>query len=195
MGAPEEAGDPEEASPEECIIQNGLLKNGLVAASVGAGAIHLWAAWAHYDYTRELVFFVMVAALQLWLAAVVLWIRSIPWSLLIGGAAANAGVVVVWVLTRTTGLPGMPKATHMDMDQIMERAARSQHAKGFMVHKETFGLLDTTCSLLEIGFVVGVLMLLWMRRRRPHGESGNDATVAVGTGVAEGSGGTGSPSA
>jgi hypothetical protein len=197
MGAPEEVGEgpPEEASPEECIIQNGLVKNGLVAASIGAGAIHLWAAWAHYDFTRELVFFVVVAALQLWLAAVVLWVRSVPWSLLIGGAAANAAVVVVWVLTRTTGLPGMPKATHMDMDRIMDRAAKSQHAHGFMVHKETFGLLDTTCSLLEIGFVVGVLMLVRMRRRCQPGEFGNDGTVAVGTAVAEDSSGIGSPSA
>jgi len=197
MEAPEEVGvgAPEEASPEECIIQNGLLKNGLVAALIGAGAIHLWAGWNHFDFTRVLVFFVVVAAMQLWLGAVILWVRSVPWSLLIGGAAANAAVVVIWVLTRTTGVPFYPKALgHMDMDQIMERAANSQHLKGFMTHKETFGLIDTTCSLLEIGVVVGVLMLVRMRRRCPPGESGNDATVAVGTGVAEDSAGTGSSS-
>jgi len=193
---PEEVGavDPEEASPEECSIPNGLLKDGLVAASVGAGVIHVWAANAHFDFTRELVFFVVVAALQLWFAAVVLWVRRIPWSLLFGAAAANAAVVVIWILTRTTGLPGMPKATHMDMDQIMERASKTQHASGFMVHKETFALLDTTCSLLEIVVVVGVLMLLWRKRRqRLAGDSGGEATVAVGTGVTD-SAATPSPS-
>src|SRR5689334_6701821 len=137
-----------EASSEGCTIPNGFLRDGLVAASVGAGVIHVWAANSHFDFTRELVFFVVVAALQLWFAAVVLWIRRVPWSLLMGAAAVNAAVGVVWILTRTTGVPGMPKATHMDMDQIMERASKTQHASGFMVHKETFGLLDTTCSLL-----------------------------------------------
>jgi hypothetical protein len=186
MVAPEEVGavGPEEASPAECIIPSRFLRDGLVAASVGAGVIHVWAANAHFDFTRELVFFVVVAALQLWFAAVVLWVRRIPWSLLIGAAAANAAVVLIWILTRTTGVPGMPKATHMDMDQIMERASKSQHASGFMVHKETFALLDTTCSLLEILVVVGVLMLLWRRRRtRLAGDSGGEATVAAGPGV------------
>jgi len=194
--APEDVGaaGPEAASPGECIIPNGFLKDGLVAASVGAGVIHVWAANAHFDFTRELVFFVVVAALQLWFAAVVLWVRRIPWSLLIGAAVANVGVVVVWVLTRTTGLPGMPKATHMDMDQIMERASRSQHASGFMVHKETFAVLDTTCSLLEIAVVVGVLMLLWRRRQqRRAGDSGGEATAAAGTGLTD-SAATASPS-
>jgi hypothetical protein len=168
MGAPEEVvvGDPEEASRRECIIPNGLLKNYLVAASVGAGAIHLWAAWQHFNFTRVLVFFVVVAAMQLWLASVVLWIRSVPWSLLIGGAVANAGVVVVWVLTRTTGMPGYPQSSHMDMDKIMERAAQTKGpSHGFITHKETFGFLDTTCSLLEIGVVVAVLMLVLKVRR------------------------------
>ena len=179
MGAPEEVGvgDPEEASPDECIIPNGLLKNGLVAASVGAGAIHLWAAWAHFNFTRVLVFFIVVAAMQLWLAAVILWVQSIPWSLLIGGAVANAGVVVVWVLTRTTGMPFYPKSGHMDMDKIMERAANSQHLKGFMTHKETFGLLDTTCSLLEIAFVVGVLMLVRMKHRRAQARPADKTSI------------------
>ena len=192
MGTPEEVGvgDLEEASPGECVIPDGFLKNALVAASLGAGAIHLWAAWAHFNFTRVLVFFILVAAMQLWLAAVILWIRSVPWSLLIGGAAANAGVVVVWVLTRTTGVPFYPNSKHMDMDKIMERAARTAGpSHGFMTHKETFGLLDTTCSLLEIVVVVGILMLV-LRRRRPSGESVNDATVAVGTGVAEDSAST-----
>ena len=197
MGAPEEVGlgDPEEvggggaeeASPKECIIPDGFLKNALVAASFGAGAIHLWAAWAHSNWTKVLVFFVVVAALQLWMAAVVQWVRSIPWSLLIGGAVANAAVVVVWILTRTTGMPGYNRSSqHMDMAKILEQAANSQNVKGFMAHKETFGFLDTTCSLLEIGVIVAVLMLV-RRYRRTSGESENGGRAAVGTGAPQGS--------
>jgi hypothetical protein len=196
LGDPEEVGvdGPEEASPKECIIPDGFLKNGLVAASVGAGAIHLWTAWAHSNWTKVLVFFVVVAALQLWLAAVVQWVRSIPWSLLIGGAVANAAVVVVWILTRTTGMPGYNNNSHhMDMQRILEQAANSQHLKGFVAHKETFGIPDTMCSLLEIGFIVAVLMLVRQRHRSPSGESGDDGRAAVATSVAEDSAGTGPP--
>jgi hypothetical protein len=185
MVAPEEVGmgAPEEVSPEERTIPDGLVKNGVVAASLGAGAIHLWAGWAHSGITRVLIFFVLVAALQLWWAAAVIWVRSVPWSVLIGGAVANAALVVVWVLSRTTGVPGQPRP--LNMDQIMDAAiANPGPSKGYMVHGETFGLVDTTCALLEIGVVVGVLMLFLMRRRRQRAESGIDATEDVGTGVA-----------
>jgi hypothetical protein len=195
MGVREEVGmgAPEEESPEECTIQSGLIKNCFVAASVGAGVIHLWAAWAHSSITRVLVFFVLVAALQLWLATAVLWVRSVPWALLIGGAAANAAVVVVWVLSRTTGVPWMPNGGRT-MDEIMAAAAATPGpSKGFMTHAETFGLFDTTASLLEVVVVVCVVMLVLKRRRGPAGESGTDATVAVGSGVAEDSPTTGSP--
>jgi len=187
MGAPEEVGagdpeevavgDPEEASPKECIIPDGLLKNGLVAASFGAGAIHLWAAWSHSSYTKVLVFFVVVAALQLWMAAVIQWVRSVPWSLLIGGAAANAVVVVIWILTRTTGMPGYNSSGSMDMEKVMLQAANSQNASGFMAHKEVFGIPDTICSLMEIGIVVGVLILVRRRNRSASQESENDAAT------------------
>lgn len=171
MEAPDEVGmeAPEEESPEECTIQSGLIKNCFVAASVGAGVIHLWAAWAHSSITRVLVFFVLVAALQLWLAAAVLWVRSIPWSLLIGGAAANAAVVVVWVLSRTTGVPWMPQGGRT-MDEVMAQAAATPGvSKGVMTHAETFGLFDTTASVMEVVVVVCVVLLVLKRRRSPAG--------------------------
>lgn len=193
MGAPEEVGigAPEE-SPEEDTIPNGAVKNLLVAASVGAGGIHLWAAWAHSATTRVMVFFVVVATLQLWLAAAVVWVRSIPWSMLIGGAVANAGVVVVWILSRTTGVPGQPQSR--SMDQIMDAAlANPGPDKGYMVHKETFGFFDTTSSVLEILVVVCVVML-FLRSRRQADESGIDESAAVGTDLLEDSDATVSPS-
>jgi hypothetical protein len=164
MGAPEEVGMgvPEKASPVERTIRDGL-----VAASLGAGVIHIWAAWAHSNQIAQLVFFLAVATLQVWWATVVLWVRGAPWSVLVGGAAANAAVVVVWVLSRTTSLlPFIPKVQSMD-DVI------NQAGKGSPLHPVTgtfyhahlkFGLADTTASLLEIALIVGVILLARMRR-------------------------------
>jgi len=156
-------GAPEEASPAERTIRNGLF-----AASLGAGAIHIWAAWAHSGQTSQLVFFIAVATFQLWWAAVVLWVPDAPWSVLIGGAVANAGVVVVWVLSRTTtGIPWISKAP--SMDDIIAQAGKGSPlhpiTRGVLQPHLSFGLPDTTASLLQIGVIVGVILLARMRRR------------------------------
>lgn len=194
MGAPDEVGmgtqeegaigAPEEESPEECTIPKGLIRNTLIAAALGAGAIHLWAAWAHSGITRVLVFFTLVAAMQLWLAAAVIWVRDIPWSVLIGAAAANAAVVVVHILSRTTGVPGQPPSTG-SMDTFLDEAISTPGSQsGYMAHEETFGVVDMTASFLEVVVVVCVLMLILNRRRRPPEESEIDGTAAR-TDVAE----------
>jgi hypothetical protein len=185
MGAPEEFGmrapeeAPEEAgmeAPEESTIPDGFVKNALVAASLGAGGIHIWAAWAHSSIPRVLIFFTLVATVQLWLAASVIWVRNVPWSVLIGGAVANAAVVVVWVLSRTTGVPFQPESM-ASMDAIMSRAISDPNVnRGAMAHQETFGFLDTAASLLEVGVVVAVLVL-WRKRRSQGGESEMDETA------------------
>ena len=173
MGALEDVGfealeeTPEEVgieAPEESTIPDGFLKNVLVAASLGAGGIHLWAAWAHSGIVRVLIFFTVVATLQLWLAAAIIWVRSIPWSMLIGGAVVNAGVAVVWILSRTTGVPFQPPSM-ASMDDIMSKAISNPGVnKGAMSHQETFGFLDSVSSLLEVAVVVAVVVL-WMRHR------------------------------
>jgi hypothetical protein len=175
MGALEEVGlrapgeTPEEveseAPEEESTIPDGLLKNVLVAATLGAGGIHLWAAWAHSGITRVLIFFTVVATLQLWLAAAIVWVRSIPWSMLIGGAVVNAGVAVVWVLSRTTGVPFQPPSM-ASMDDIMSKAISNPGvSSGAMSHQESFGFIDSVSSLLEVAVVVAVVVL-WLRHRR-----------------------------
>lgn len=168
MGAPEE--DVE--APEEALPMGRTLRNGLVAASVAAGGIHIWAAvqHAHPRLIAQLVFFVVVATIQFWWAAAVLWIRRLPRSVLIAGAATNAVVVVVWVLSRTTGLPFLTRA-ESSMDDIIDFAkaaggSPSSPVRGYVGHPETFGLLDTTASLLEIFVIVAVVLLLVRMRRR-----------------------------
>ena len=181
MGAPEEDAPEDsgmEEAPEESTIPNGFLKSALVAASLGAGGIHLWAAWAHSGIARVLVFFTVVATLQLWLAASVVWVRSVPWSILIGGAFVNAATVVVWVLSRTTGVPFQPE-TMASMDAITNRALADPSINtGAMSHGETFGFLDSVASGLEVVVVVAVVVL-WMKRRSHTVESELDETAEV----------------
>lgn len=180
MGAPEEDAPEDlgmEEAPEESTIPDGFFKNALVAASLGAGAIHIWAAWAHSAIPRVLIFFTVVATLQLWLAAAVVWVRGVPWSMLFGGAVVNAATAVVWVLSRTTGVPFQPESMQ-SMDAIMSRALSDPSInKGAMAHQETFGFLDSAASLLEVVVVVAVLVL-WMKRRSQVVESEMDETVS-----------------
>ena len=185
MRPPEES--PEEVgieAPEESTIPDGFVKNALVAASFGAGSIHIWAAWAHSGIPRVLVFFTLVATLQLWLAASVIWVRTVPWSVLIGGAVVNAAVPVIWILTRTTGVPFQPESM-LNMDAAMNDAISNPGTNsGAMAHLESFGLPDTAASLLEVVVVVAVLVL-WRKRRSQGVESGMDETTATGDGGAE----------
>lgn len=171
LGAPGEAGMeiPEEEVPGERSIRSGL-----VAASAGAGVIHIWAASQHASpgLIPQLVFFVVVATMQIWWATAVFWIRRIPSSVLIGGAVANAAVVVIWVLSRTTGMPLITRR-EPNMDDILNAAVAGQRGssaaapvRGYVGHPEGFGLADTMCSMLEIALIVGVVVLVVRMRRR-----------------------------
>ena len=169
MGVPEEDAmqAPEEASP-----LGHTARSLLVAASLGAGAIHIWAAvqHAHPKLIAQLVFFIAVATFQFWWGAAVLWIRRIPSSVLIAGAVVNAAVVAVWVFSRTTGLPWITRPTP-NMDDIIDSAAVGGGSplaplRGYVGHPESFGLIDTACSALEIVVIVGVVLLVVRMRRR-----------------------------
>jgi hypothetical protein len=173
--APESAGIEEET--EESTLPDGFLKNALVAACLGAGGIHIWAAWAHSGIIRVLIFFTVIATVQLWVAAAIIWVRNVPWSMLIGGALANAATAVVWVLSRTTGVPFQPESMQ-SMDAIMNRALSDPGVnRGAMSHQESFGFLDSVASGLEVVAVVAVLVL-WMKHRSRVVESGMEETIS-----------------
>ena len=113
---------------------------------------------------------------QLWLAGSVVWVRSVPWSVLVGGALVNAGVTVVWILSRTTGVPFQPESM-ASMDAIMNRAISDPSTnRGAMSHQETFGLLDSAASALQVVVVMAVLVL-WLKYRSQGVESGTDETT------------------
>ena len=120
------------ADPTREAHLGGVLRYVLAAASLGAGLIHVTAIFDHWEHPVVATFFVLLTAAQLaWAVAVVL--RPAP-GLLKAGAAMSLGVVALWLITRTTGLPGIPGAED----------------------REAFGLKDGMASALEVILAGGI---------------------------------------
>jgi hypothetical protein len=114
-----------------------VLTNAMALASVGAGVIHLAVAPAHLrEWVPFGVFFVVLGGAQLAWAALV-WTRPRR-SLLVAGAIANAGVVALWLLSRSAGIPIGPE--HWSPEAI--------------------GFADVVCSAYEVLIVVATWTLL-----------------------------------
>jgi len=114
------------------------LLGGLASLSVGAAAIHFAVIFEHFaEYALYGVFFLVLSWAQLVWAAVVLWRPSRLWLWL--GAAGNALVVVVYVASRTTGLPIGPDVGN----------------------PEPAGGLDVVGVVLELALIAGCVALLW----------------------------------
>ena len=116
----------------------------LAALSMAAAAIHFAVMGEHFaEYLAFGVFFSVVAWLQaLWAVGVI--VRPSRGLLLIG-LAGNALVILVWLISRTTGLPIGPEAG------VPEPAA----------------FVDVTSTNLEVAIVVGTVMLLLRGRPTP----------------------------
>lgn len=129
-------------------------------ASAGAAAIHFAVFPAHLSESlAEGAFFAALAAFQvLWALALWQWQR---WQLLSLGALVNAGAVLLWLVTRTTGLPFGPGAGVA----------------------EPVGLAGMLTIALELAVCVSVL---WWLRPRPARMLRSAATslTAVGAAVA-----------
>jgi hypothetical protein len=111
---------------------------GLASLSVGAAAIHFAVIFEHFaDYALYGAFFLVIAWAQMIWAAVVLWRPSRLWLWL--GAAGNALVVVVYVASRTAGLPVGPDVGN----------------------PEPAGGLDVVSVVLELAVIAGCAALLW----------------------------------
>jgi hypothetical protein len=105
--------------------------------SAGAGAIH---AAVIRDHLQEWwlygTFFAVAAALQLVWTVWILRRPSRP--ILIAAAVANAAVLVLWLITRITGLPVGPEPWT----------------------PEGFGVLDVVASIFEVLLIVSIVMVL-----------------------------------
>jgi hypothetical protein len=119
------------------------VRGGVVALTLGAGAIHFAMAPDHFsEWWLFGVFFVTSAWLQIGLAAAVL-LR--PSTLLFKvGLVFSASIVVLWVVSRTSGLPVGPE--HWTAEEIAP--------------------VDSLCAAFEIAAVIGFAVLLIPAARR-----------------------------
>lgn len=96
-----------------------LLSGVVSLLSAGAGAIHFAVAPAHFEeYWVFGVFFLAIAWLQVVWAILVVRIPSRL--LILFGALFNAGIVAVWVTSRTTGVPIGPEAGSPEEAQLID---------------------------------------------------------------------------
>src|SRR5262245_50181248 len=125
-------------------------------ASLGAGAIHAAAIGIHSEHTTLSRLFVAVAAAQLAVGVAVL-VRG---GRVAAGATAlvNAGAVIAWVLTRTTGISWIEGLEQSEAPQFT----------------------DTACAALGALAVVASVVALWRDRTRPIGSRLGLPAVALG---------------
>ncbi len=126
------AGAPTEVGP--------YVRGGLAAISVGAAVIHFEVMFEHFsEYWMYGTFFLVSAWAQLIWAAGIVWrpSRLLLWA----GAAGNAAIIVVYVLTRTVG------------DLVGPGTGET----------EAMGGIDVVCTAFEAALVAGALVLLWRR--------------------------------
>jgi hypothetical protein len=129
------------ANPEQSVSGQKVLGYCLAIISVAAAVIHFAVAGEHFqEYWLFGVFMLVVAWLQLtWAVAIVA--RPAKWQLW-AGAIINAGIVVIYILTRTVG--DMVGPTPHDV--------------------EPFGFGDGLCTVMEAVIVAGCCFLLISRK-------------------------------
>jgi hypothetical protein len=112
--------------------------------SGAAGAVHLSVARLHFDeYGLYGALFVASGVLQVaW--AVLVWRRRDDRRLLAAGVALQVGVVSVWLLSRTAGLPYGPHPWN----------------------PESIGPLDAQCTFDELLIAVLAAVAVWATGRR-----------------------------
>jgi hypothetical protein len=128
--------------------------------ALASAVIHASAAADHQGWALHVVFFLVVAAAQSALAAAVLGGRSGRWVAVT--AAFNGAVAVIWLLSRTVGLP-------------VEGAAVA----------EPIGFKDGISTLLEFGIVAGagLLAALPEAARRIALSTGPLASIVIAAGA------------
>ncbi|HET7476452.1 MAG TPA: hypothetical protein VFJ97_10595 [Dermatophilaceae bacterium] len=136
----------------------GVLRLALVAGLVGSGAIHAAVIPKHLsEWPAAGVFFVLLTAAEVAVAAIIL-VRTHR-NMLLAAAAVSMGPLLIWLCSRTVGMPFGPEAGT----------------------PEGVGVPDVVAGVLEVSTLMVALLLLgavaWVRRPAPsaHGR----ALVAV----------------
>jgi hypothetical protein len=121
-----------------------LLRPALALLSAGAAVIHFVVFPGHWDeYWAQGLFFIVAAIAQLLWAV---WIIVAPSRLIyLAGAAGNAAIAALWVVTRTAGVPAGPGAGE----------------------REAVEFADTLATAFEVALVIGAIWLARTARIRP----------------------------
>jgi hypothetical protein len=137
-----------------------------VALSAAAGLIHLWVAPEHFHEAWVIgTFFLLAGAGQLAFAVVLA--RGLGPSGLLVGVAANAGLIVLYVLSRTVTLPFLPAHDEGHVEHLPVAGASGNGVPIFpQSNIEPVGILDMVCLLAELALVVMLVGLLPSRPRR-----------------------------
>ena len=118
----------------------------VAVSGAAAGAIHLAVAPSHWHQAAVYgVFFVLVGATQITWSALLL-VRA-SWELLSLNVVANLGVLLLWLQTRTTGVPLGPAAGV----------------------REPVGVVDLSCAAVELLSALAAGHVLLQRRLRVRG--------------------------
>jgi hypothetical protein len=121
-----------------------VLRPALALLSMGAAVIHFVVVPGHWDeYWGQGLFFIVAAIAQLLWAV---WLLVAPSRLLyLIGAAGNAAIVALWVVTRTYGVPAGPGAGE----------------------REAVEFADTLATVFEVLLVAGAVVLARTVPARP----------------------------
>ena len=120
-----------------------LLVHVAAALSLAAGYVHFAYAESHFEeWWGYGVFFIAAGNLQALFAALLVW-RPRAW-LPLAGIAGNLGIVVVYVLSRTNGVPLGPHA------RVVEEA----------------GAIDWATTAAQVAIMAALIAMLDGRQRR-----------------------------
>ncbi len=134
-----------------------------ILSVVGAG-IHLYVAPEHFEEWWAFGwFFLVVAAAQVATALLVLWGRALM--LIVAAIVANAGTVLVWVVSRTDGLPIGPPV--LDMTGGLADPTKGGYGTHAVGLPEPVGVLDLTATVCELLVLAALCALLPRAWRRP----------------------------
>ena len=168
--------------------QTGLIAHVTAAASLGAALIHFAVLPSHWqEWPRSGVFFALIAVFQFsW--AVAMAVRPYA-AILPAGIVVNLGVITLWVLSRTAGVPFGPHAGEAEVIQaagvaavLLEAAVAMGAAwvwigghRAAAVSGMTYGVVLATASATVAATVaIGVVSGLDHGTHAPGGDSEHD---------------------
>ena len=169
----------EGASSSTCA---GLVDPARAAAALScvAALVHLVVAPEHFgEWAPAGIFFMIVAAGQLWLAQA-LW-RGLGARLVPAAALVTSGLVALYVVSRTIGLPFHPDVARLGLGLGGSHHGGSQvpggqgngmpiiPGSGADAAVETVGALDLVCVVAELGVLALLVGMLPAGQRRSVG--------------------------